>query len=103
MTVQVSPDSSTESVIFERIVGVLREKVLPLVVADGGELYLVGVSGNEVKVHLAGTCAGCPGASMTERHLLTPAIRSVLPLAIVQVATGFRVPAVATRVSFSDA
>ena len=43
----------------------LSELAVPLVKADGGEVYLVSVTSDDVHVHLTGTCAGCPGASMT--------------------------------------
>ena len=49
----------------EKILKSCRELVAPLVVADGGELYVVSVTPDDVHVHLAGACAGCPGAMLT--------------------------------------
>ena len=60
----------------ELILKMCREILAPLVHADGGEMYLVAVGTDEVHVHLAGTCAGCPGASLTRERLLEPAFAS---------------------------
>jgi Fe-S cluster biogenesis protein NfuA len=72
--------------------------VVPIVEADGGELFLVSAQADEVHVHLAGVCAGCPGSSLTKDHLLVPVIRKSLPAANVVLSTGVRVPDGAERV-----
>ena len=41
------------------------EKVRPQLQADGGDVDLVGLEGNTVKLRLQGACHGCPGAQMT--------------------------------------
>jgi len=76
----------------------LSEFVAALVRADGGELYLVNASDDDVHLHLTGTCAGCPGAAMTRERLLEPAVHGVAPKAVVKVTTGWRVPDGAKRV-----
>lgn len=78
---------------------VSREVLAPLVAADGGVMYLVKASAEEVHFHLTGTCAGCPGASLTRDGMIVPAVRTVLPKARVVVTTGFRVPEGATKIS----
>jgi Fe-S cluster biogenesis protein NfuA len=70
----------------------LSEFALALVRADGGELYLVSASADDVHIHLTGTCAGCPGSNMTRERLLEPAVRSALPKATLKLTTGWRVP-----------
>jgi len=69
-----------------------REVLAPLVRADGGVLYLVSVTADDVHIHLAGTCSGCPGASITRDRLLEPALTTVAPKAKLRVTTGWRVP-----------
>ncbi len=76
----------------------LAELAVPLVKADGGELYLVSASADDVHIHLSGTCAGCPGATMTRERLLQPTISGVAPKANVKVTTGWRVPEGAKKV-----
>ena len=41
------------------------EEVKPYLKADGGDIELVAVEGNTVKVRLKGACAGCPMSKMT--------------------------------------
>ena len=81
-----------------QVLKALSEYVAALVRADGGELYLVTASQDYVHLHLTGTCAGCPGATMTREQLLEPAIHSVVPRATLKVTTGWTVPEGAKRV-----
>jgi Fe-S cluster biogenesis protein NfuA len=82
----------------DQIERIFREVLAPIVSADGGEMYLVRWDGDELHVHLAGACAGCPGSAMTADSILLPAVRSLAPKARIVVTTGFRVPAGARRV-----
>jgi Fe-S cluster biogenesis protein NfuA len=75
-----------------------REQLAPLVHADGGEVYLVAATQDDVHIHLSGTCAGCPGATMTRDRLVAPAVSAILPKAQVRVTTGWRVPSGAKKI-----
>jgi Fe-S cluster biogenesis protein NfuA len=81
-----------------QVMKALSEFVVALVRADGGEIYLVSATSDDVHLHLTGTCAGCPGATMTRERLLEPAVRGAVPKATVKVTTGWRVPEGALRV-----
>ena len=48
----------------EQIESVLG-RVRPMMQADGGDIELVDVCGNNAHVRLTGMCAGCPSAHMT--------------------------------------
>ncbi|HEY8074219.1 MAG TPA: NifU family protein [Labilithrix sp.] len=76
----------------------LSEYVAALVKADGGELWLVSASDDDVHVHLCGTCAGCPGSTMTRERLVEPTVRNVVPKANIKVTTGPRVPEGAKKI-----
>lgn len=82
----------------DQIERIFRDVLAPLVETDGGEMYLVRYDGDDVHVHLAGACAGCPGASMTSDSLLLPAVQSVAPKARIVLTTGFRIPDGAKRI-----
>lgn len=76
----------------------LSEFVAALVEADGGQLYIVDVTLDDVHLHLTGTCAGCPGLTMTRERLLFPVLRATVPKATVKITTGWRAPDGATQV-----
>lgn len=76
----------------------LAEYVAALVEADGGELWLVSATDDDVHVHLCGTCAGCPGSTMTRERLVEPTVRIVVPKASVKLTTGPRIPEGATKI-----
>ena len=48
----------------ERVEAVL-DRIRPLMQADGGDIELVSVNGNNANVRLTGMCSGCPSAQMT--------------------------------------
>jgi Fe-S cluster biogenesis protein NfuA len=54
-------------------------RIRPMLQADGGNVELVGVEGNLVKVRLKGACCGCPGAAMTLRYGVERILREDLP------------------------
>lgn len=84
--------SSPEAGVNGHVLKALSDFVVDLVRADGGELYLVSATAEDVHLHLTGTCAGCPGANITRERLLEPAVRSAAPKANVKVTTGWNVP-----------
>ncbi|MGA7143424.1 MAG: NifU family protein [Desulfobacterales bacterium] len=70
----------------ERIEKALND-IRPALQADGGDVELVEVENNVVKVRLKGACSGCPMSQMTikqgiERYLkkAVPEIDSVEPV-----------------------
>jgi Fe-S cluster biogenesis protein NfuA len=83
----------------EQIARICREILAPLVKTDGGEMFLLRFDGDDVHIHLAGACAGCPGASMTGDKVILPALRAALPKVRVVVTTGIKIPEGAQRLS----
>lgn len=80
------------------LVRALSALAATLVGADGGSIYVVRASADDVHLHLTGTCAGCPGSTMTRDRLLEPVVRAVLPKAAIKVTTGWNAPAGAEKV-----
>jgi len=62
----------------EKIQAVIDE-IRPLLQADGGDIELVGVEEDVVKVRLRGACAGCPGAQMTLKMAVERRIKMKVP------------------------
>lgn len=86
-----------------RLREVLRTVLAPLIEADEGELYLVAADESEVRLHLAGTCCGCPGARQTTELVIEPLVHAVSPDAAVEVTTGWIIPPGAERLEATSA
>ncbi len=76
----------------EQISKICREILAPLVRSDGGEMYFVGYEGDDLHIHLSGTCAGCPGVSITGDKVILPALRTAAPKLRLVVTSGVNVP-----------
>ncbi|OGX25405.1 MAG: hypothetical protein A3J51_04260 [Omnitrophica WOR_2 bacterium RIFCSPHIGHO2_02_FULL_45_21] len=55
------------------------ETIRPALQADGGDIQLVAIEGDLVKVRLTGACGGCPMSSMTMTQGVEKAIKKVVP------------------------
>ena len=64
--------------IHEKIKNVL-EQLRPYLQADGGDVELVDVENNIVKVRLKGACAGCPMSQMTLKQGIERYIKKLIP------------------------
>jgi Fe-S cluster biogenesis protein NfuA len=76
----------------ETIAKLCREIIAPLIRTDGGEMYLVRFDGDEMHVHLSGTCAGCPGATITGDKVILPALSIAAPKLRLVLTTGINIP-----------
>jgi len=68
-------------------VQVVIDKIRPAVQADGGDIELVDIVSDVVKIRFHGACHGCPSSTMTLQHGIertirdhVPVIRSVIPV-----------------------
>jgi Fe-S cluster biogenesis protein NfuA len=84
---------------IDQLLKVCKDVIAPLIRSDGGELYLVAVEPDHLTLHIAGTCSGCPGAVLTTRGVIEPAVHAVAPSARVVVTNGVKVPEGASLVS----
>ena len=83
---------------LDSVMKACTDLLAPLIRADGGEMYVVTATADDIHIHLAGTCAGCPGAMMTRDRLVEPTLHQVAPKANVRVTTGWRIPEGARKV-----
>lgn len=77
---------------IDQLLKVCREVIAPLIRADQGDIYLVAVEPDQITLHLAGMCAGCPGVGLTVKGVIEPAVHAVAPAAKVVVSSGIRIP-----------
>lgn len=55
------------------------DEVRPYLQADGGDVELVGIEDNIVKVRLKGMCLGCPMSQMTLTQGVEKAVKQKVP------------------------
>ena len=55
------------------------ETIRPALQADGGDIQLVSVEDNVVKVKLSGACGGCPMSQLTMTQGVEKAIKKAVP------------------------
>ncbi len=55
------------------------DEIRPSLQADGGDVELVGVENDIVKLRLVGHCAGCPMSTMTLRNGIERLLKQRLP------------------------
>ena len=90
-----TPERRTDPVdesVKEQIAKICREILAPMVRTDGGEMYLVRFEGDDLHIHLSGTCAGCPGVSLTGDKVILPALQSAAPKLRIVVTSGVKPP-----------
>jgi Fe-S cluster biogenesis protein NfuA len=64
----------------------MREKIetalnsiRPYLTADGGNVELIDVTGDTVKLRLTGACGTCPMSTMTLKHLVERTLKEQVP------------------------
>lgn len=55
------------------------DQIRPILQRDGGDIELVDVVDDVVKVRLQGHCAGCPGAKMTLTYVVQQILEQAFP------------------------
>jgi Fe-S cluster biogenesis protein NfuA len=55
------------------------EQIRPAVRADGGDVELIDVADNRVRVRFRGACVGCPSSGLTLQMGIERAVKMVAP------------------------
>ncbi|HEX5325317.1 MAG TPA: NifU family protein [Acetobacteraceae bacterium] len=67
----------------EEIVAQIRElldtRIRPAVAGDGGDIVFRGYRDGVVKLHMQGSCSGCPSSSATLKHGIENMLRHYVP------------------------
>jgi Fe-S cluster biogenesis protein NfuA len=63
----------------EKKVQAALAEIRPQIQADGGDIELVAVEGNVVKVRLRGSCVGCPMSALTLKQGVERLIKAKVP------------------------
>ena len=75
----------------------LYETIVPLIEADGGELYWVP-SEASIHLHLSGACSGCPGARFTIQDVIKPLLKTIDASLPMKISVGWLIPDNAIRI-----
>lgn len=81
----------------QQLIELCKDVIAPLLRADGGELYVVSAEDDSLVLHMGGTCSGCPGAPLTLRAIIEPAVKSLSGAVHLSVTNGAAIPAGARR------
>ena len=69
MSLRLTPDN----------VEMVLDEMRPYLMADGGNVELVGLDGPVVKLRLQGACGSCPSSTMTLRMGIERRLREMIP------------------------
>ena len=61
-TPQMEQMSDADRERLDKINEILDEQVRPYLQGDGGDLYVLGLTGNQLTVHYQGACGSCPSS-----------------------------------------
>lgn len=64
---------------LEHVNEIIELKVRPLLREHGGDLKVIALEGDTLKVRFLGACSGCPGAQMTLEDLVQTHITENIP------------------------
>ncbi len=73
---QFNPEDSK---VVEQIKELLDTRVRPAVAADGGDIVFHGYQDGVVKLHMQGSCSGCPSSRATLKHGIENMLRHYVP------------------------
>jgi Fe-S cluster biogenesis protein NfuA len=65
--------------IVEQIKELLDTRVRPAVAGDGGDIVFRGYRDGVVRLHMQGSCSGCPSSSATLKHGIENMLRHYVP------------------------
>lgn len=63
----------------EQIEMILNKKVRPALAKHEGDVTVLSLENNILKVRLTGKCSGCPAASRTSEELIAAEIKAAIP------------------------
>ncbi len=71
--------SSEDQERLDNIIALLDEKIRPYLKSDGGDLTVVGLSGNHLSVHYQGACGSCPSSLSGTLNAIVNLVRTIEP------------------------
>jgi Fe-S cluster biogenesis protein NfuA len=76
---QVEEIRPEDQEIVDQIRELLDTRVRPAVASDGGDIVFRGYRDGVVRLHMQGSCSGCPSSSATLKHGIENMLRHYVP------------------------
>ena len=76
--------SSEDQLRLDNISALLDEKIRPFLKSDGGDLTVVGLSGDTLSVHYQGACGSCPSSLSGTLFGIVQLLRTIEPEIVVE-------------------
>lgn len=76
--------SAEDQVRLNNIIALLDAKIRPYLKSDGGDLTVVGLSGNTLTVHYQGACGSCPSSLSGTLFGIVQLLRTIEPEIVVE-------------------
>ncbi len=76
---EAGASAASASDVEQKIREIIDREVRPAVAMDGGDIIFVGFQGGIVKLHLQGSCHGCPSSLMTLKMGIENRLRRAVP------------------------
>ena len=71
--------SKEDQVRLDAISELLDARIRPALKADGGDLHVVGLAGNELSIHYQGACGSCPSSISGTLSAIENLVRTIEP------------------------
>ncbi|MDD9150242.1 NifU family protein [Sporolactobacillus sp. CQH2019] len=68
-----------ENEMIEKIERTLDEKIRPALALHKGNVKIVNLKGNVLRMRMLGACRGCPSATLTLESLIEDEVRTAFP------------------------
>ncbi|MGH7041797.1 MAG: NifU family protein [Acetobacteraceae bacterium] len=75
----IEPIAPEDAEVVAQIRELLDTRVRPAVAGDGGDIVFRGYREGVVKLHMQGSCSGCPSSSATLKHGIENMLRHYVP------------------------
>ncbi len=76
--------SPEDQIRLDNITALLDEKIRPFLKSDGGDLTVVGLSGDTLSVHYQGACGSCPSSLSGTLFGIVQLLRTIEPEIVVE-------------------
>ncbi len=64
---------------YEKVIDIVQQKIRPYILRHGGDIVVLDICDNILKVRLYGQCSGCPSAKYSTRQMILEIVSDEIP------------------------